>query len=182
MDDGHRSSEGSSAKKGLKSEVIVAVAAIAVSVMTLFVYIYQARIMIAQQHTSVWPHLEVSDTYTSTDAEQDFYFEVSNKGVGPALVKQTKLTLDGKPYANSMEMLGDLLGEKQRDSLWILYSSVSNRVLAPGDQVKIFHIKNWKGARIPNIEVKRIRFTVCYCSIYDDCWSTDGTEGECALK
>jgi hypothetical protein len=168
-------------KKGLKSEMIVAVAAIVVSVMTLFVYIFQARIMMDQQHTSVWPYVEWSTTFTSEDT-QEFYLEVANKGVGPALVKQATLSLNGKEYQNYREMLGELLGEDERDRLWIVYSSVDNRVLAPGEVVKIFHVKNWKEARIPQVDYSGIAYSLCYCSIYDDCWITQGStpeEGKC---
>jgi hypothetical protein len=170
-------------KKGIKSEVIVATAAIVVSIMTLFVYIFQAQVMMEQQHTSVWPHVEWSTTYSS-DTDQEFYISVVNKGVGPAIVKDTKLMLDGTLYEHKeyRDFMADLIGQGRRDSLWIMYSVVDNRVLAPGEEVKIFHVKNWQSARIPEIDYGRYTFTICYCSIYDDCWSTDGavsTEGSC---
>jgi hypothetical protein len=169
--------QDTSSKKGLKSEMIVAVAAIVVSVMTLFVYIFQARIMMDQQHTSVWPYVEWSTTFISEDA-QEFYLEVVNKGVGPALIKQETLSLNGKEYQNYKEMLGELLGEDKRDALWIVYSSIDNRVLAPGESAKIFHVKNWKEARIPEVNYSGLAYSVCYCSIYDDCWITQGSPPE----
>ena len=169
---------------GIKSEMIVALAAIVVSVMSLAVYIFQANIMMDQQHTAVWPHVEWSTTYVSDDQNQEFYISVVNKGVGPALVKDTKLYLDGKVYKNGDydDFMKDLMGEGRRDSLWILYSVVDNRVMAPGDEVRIFHVKNWQGARIPVVDYSRYKYELCYCSIYDDCWSTDGTisvQGRC---
>lgn len=170
-------------KRKLSTEMIVALAAIVVSIMTLFVYIYQARIMQEQQHTSVWPHVEWATTYYS-EVSQEFYISVVNKGVGPALVNDTKLYLDDKAYSYNeySEFMKDLLGQGKRDSLWIVYSVADNRVLAPGDEVKIFHVKNWREARIPKVDFNRIRYTLCYCSIYNDCWTTDGTvskEGNC---
>lgn len=170
------------AKKGLRSEMIVAVAAIVVSIMTLFVYIFQARIMMDQQHTSAWPYVEWTMTYISEE-NQEFYISVVNKGVGPALVKDTKLYLDGKLYDNDYRsFMEDLVGKGKRDSLWIMYSIVDNRVMAPGEEVKIFHVKSWKGTRIPLVEYGRLKYTLCYCNIYKDCWTTDGTiseEGQC---
>src|SRR5688572_27106200 len=109
------SDSGSPRKRGLKSEMIVAIAAIAVSIMTLFVYIYQARIMMDQQHTSVWPYVEWESTNINTETEQEYYIEVVNKGVGPALVKDTKLTLDGVRYDYVRDMAVDLLGKEKID-------------------------------------------------------------------
>jgi len=174
--------------------MIVALAAITVSVMTLFVYIYQARIMTEQQHTSVWPFLEWSTTVMNAD-DQEFYLEVMNKGVGPALVKGSKLTLDGiqymesrdtvdgKPIGDYRDMIKKLIGESRHDSLWIMYSVIDNRVLAPSEQVRIFHIKNWKSARIPSVDYySRLAYSIVYSNIYGDCWTTQGSvseESEC---
>jgi hypothetical protein len=163
--------------------MIVALAATLVSIMSLAVYIFQAQLMMEQQHTSVWPYVEWTTTYINDD-NQEFYISVINKGVGPALVKDTRLYLDGKVYKYNdyKGFLKNLLGEGRSDSLWILYSVVDNRVMAPGEEVKIFHVKSWRGKRIPVVDYKRYKYTLCYCSVYKDCWTTDGTisvEGEC---
>lgn len=170
-------------KSRLSSEMIVALAAIVVSVMTLGVYIFQARIMADQQQTSVWPYVEWTLTFLSEE-NQEFYISVMNKGVGPALINDTKLYLDGKPYTYNdyRDFMKDLVGQETRDCLWIVYSVADNRVMAPGEEVKIFHAKAWQGTRIPSIDYDRIKYSLCYCSIYDDCWTTDGTisvEGRC---
>ena len=72
----------------LKPEMIIALSAVFVSVATLFVYIYQARIMEGQQHASVWPHIERQYVQTSTDG---FILRVVNKGVGPAIIQSAKM-------------------------------------------------------------------------------------------
>jgi hypothetical protein len=195
MDDSSErvSDTAASGKKGLKSEMIVAIAAITVSILTLFVYVYQARIMMKQQHTSVWPYVEWATTRFNTDTEQEFYVEVINKGVGPALVKGSRLTIgsieyrehrdtvDGKFIGNYEDMMRKLVGKTRHDSLWIMYSVINDRVLAPGEAVKIFHVKNGK-ARIPPVDNIDLAFSICYCNIFDDCWTTHGSvskESEC---
>lgn len=171
-------------RRRISTDRIVAVAAITISVMTLFVYIFQSRIMLEQQHNSVWPHVEWTMTNINEE-EQQFYISIINKGVGPALIKEVKFYLDGKVYLSGdyTEFMKNLLGEGRRDSLWIVYSTVDGRVLAPGEEIKIFNVKSWKGVRIPPIDYNRFRYTLCYCSIYNDCWTTDGTiSGESKCK
>jgi hypothetical protein len=165
-------------KTRFKSEFIVALAAIVVSVMTLFVYIYQARIMMDQQHTSVWPYVAWNFSFFDEGKTQELYISVVNKGVGPALVKDVQLTLDGTPYFPTKydELLKELFGQTRRDSLWIIYENVSNIVMAPGDEVKLFYVKSWQGAQIPEVEWQRFKASLCYCSVYDDCWTTDGKD------
>src|SRR5690606_17168272 len=76
----------------IKTQVAVAFAAIFVSTATLFVYIYQARIMQTQQQVAVWPYVEWLPSW----GDHGLYLEVSNKGIGPALVKKVTIKLDGK--------------------------------------------------------------------------------------
>src|SRR5688500_3742991 len=95
----------------IRSEWVVAATAMTVSILSLAVYIYQAKIMQEQQQTSVWPYIEWTSTISSSDG---FYISVINKGVGPAIVKKSRLTLDGKE-TNSVQLTRDLFGEKKID-------------------------------------------------------------------
>lgn len=158
-------------KKKVEKQWIVAIAAVVVSVLTLFVYFYQARVMMKQQHISVWPYLEWTTTLSD---EQGFYLSVQNKGIGPAIVKSTDLRLDDKPL-EARAMLKELLGTKA-DSLWIFGSVIDYRVIAPGEEIRLFHVKDNENVKVPDLmnDLKRIYYTVCYCSVYDDCWTSYG--------
>jgi hypothetical protein len=164
----------------IRSEWIVAISAIIISVLSLFVYIYQAKIMQEQQQTAVWPYLEWTVTISTS---QGFYLSVINKGVGPALVKKTRLTLDGKE-TNSVQLTRDLIGEPKIDSLWAFYSRVDERVIAPGEEIRLFHVKDGKSARLvfPQDLSDRITYEITFASIYGDCWTSKGLsvlEGGC---
>jgi hypothetical protein len=160
-------------KMKIRSEWIIAFSAVLVSILTLFVYIYQARIMMEQQHASAWPYLEWTLTISPGT---EFYLSVQNKGTGPAIVKNTQLMLDGKLIGHR-ELVRDVLGQKM-DSLWLFFSQVDNRVLAPGDEIRLFQVKNDNGVKVPKLSgiSKRIQYTICYCSVYDDCWTSFGLE------
>lgn len=158
-------------KSKIRSEWVVAFSAVLVSILTLFVYMYQARIMMEQQHASVWPYLE----WTITNSPgTEFYLSVSNKGTGPAIVKHTDLKLDGQSIGHR-ELVRALVGNRL-DSLWDFYSQVDYRVLAPGDEIRLFQVKTNEGVRLPRLPgvSKRIQYTICYCSVYKDCWTSYG--------
>ncbi len=175
-------------KSGLKTELIVAVCAIVVSLATLVVYIYQARIMIhqaelmqSQQHMSVWPHLESLTTVTSKNGiPTEAYIEVENKGIGPALVKKVVVKLDGKIIPNR-ELLRTLMGA---DTIRVSTNPIETRVITPGEKIKAFYVTDpqliIKLATI--IKEKKFEYIICYCSVYNDCWVSKGTEvkeGDC---
>jgi len=88
-------------KKGFRSEHWVALTAIFVSLATLTVYIYQARLMQRQQHASVWPFVECMPSFYEGVGLQ---YIAENKGVGPALIKKVTYTFAG----NQTESLDSL--------------------------------------------------------------------------
>jgi hypothetical protein len=154
-------------------EWLIALSAVLVSVATMGVYIYQAKIMQGQQLASVWPYIEWYPTFSTNNG---VYLSVVNKGVGPARVKETHLFLDGKEIADDRELLRILTNGKS-DSLSIFGSAVNYRVLAPGEEIRLFHMTG-KGIDIDKMieSFKRVKYTVCYCSIYDECWTSQGVE------
>lgn len=160
-----------------KTDVIVAFAAVLISVMTLFVYIYQTRLMREQQHISVWPYLE---WYMTKRTDEGFYLSVVNKGVGPAIIKSTSLSLDGKAIT-TREYLSKLVGKL--DTLSIFYNEVNKRVIAPGEEIRLFQIYNPEISKsLPPNVFARTQYEICYCSIYGDCWTSKGltvVEDEC---
>jgi hypothetical protein len=172
-------SNGPEPRKGLRSEWIVALAAIVVSVATLFVYIYQARIMQKQQYTSVWPYIEWTLTISTIDG---IFLSVKNKGVGPAIIKKTELFLDGKPVASARAMMNELTHGKA-DSLWSFTETVDDRVMSPGEELRLFHMKGEELLKIDfGIIYNRIAYNITYASVYGECWISSGLQvvkGDC---
>src|SRR5687767_4080112 len=99
-------------------EWLIAFSALLVSVVSMGVYIYQAKIMQGQQLASVWPYIEWTTTFS---ADNGVYLSVINKGVGPARVNETHLFLDGKEITDVREMLR-IITDGKSDSLSIFGS------------------------------------------------------------
>ncbi len=160
-------------KKSFSSESVVAAAAILISMVSLIVYIYQTKIMQSQQHTSVWPYLEWTMAYSTIDG---IYLVVTNKGVGPAIVKSTKLSLDGQPVKSARELMRKITNGKS-DSIYSFIVTVDKRVISPGEELRLFHMKDSSLRHMDLGDLnKRIGYTICYCSIYGDCWASTGLD------
>lgn len=156
----------------LKTEYIVALSAIFVSIATLAVYMYQANIMQNQLHTSVWPYVQ----WSYSNVGKEFYLVVENKGIGPALIKSTRMTLDGNEMGSNSDLFKTLLGNSEFD---FINSSVNGTVISPGEKVELFHIYDSASAKkldslIIQSSSHKFKYTVCYCSVYGDCWTTNG--------
>jgi hypothetical protein len=171
--------EKSKRESAFRSESIVAFVALLISLVSLAVYIYQAQLMREQQHISVWPYLEWDMTISSVDGIR---ITVVNKGVGPAIIKNATLKLDDEEM-DVLTLLNKVVGNL--DSLSLFYGDVnSSKVLAPGEQYHLFDLKllNGKLGAESGHEVytrvkemyPRIKYEICYCSVYGDCWTSQG--------
>lgn len=140
----------------------------------------QARVMRAQQHAAVWPILTI-DKDTSTD-EDNFYvrFGIENAGVGPAILKSAELRNNGEIF-NSWSDFKNLLPEDMKENSQTGGSSIKGRALSPGREFRPYGLQ-WKREEITRddfIELVKlydgIVLEVCYCSVFDRCWSTTST-------
>ncbi len=149
------------------AELIVASVAVVIGILTMIVYIFQARIMNKQMLASAWPHLEVVTSTGSTGLA----LNVANKGIGPARVMKSEIRLDGKYYAEKQidSVLKILLGRPVQRN----FETVQGRVLAAGDQITFLGISNIQDAIALDSAVRKHDWDleICYCSVYDDCWS-----------
>jgi hypothetical protein len=166
-------------KKKIDTGLLVGLIAIGISIATLSVYIYQARIMQVQQHASVWPYVE-----WGTANVDGFYIEVFNKGIGPALIKKAAFRLDGKEVKNLDSLFDKLLG-KDREKMSYVTSYIEGRVMAAGESFRPFQISDKRlGQKVDSAFYSRkTRLEICFCSIYNDCWINKGIgeviEGDC---
>jgi hypothetical protein len=156
-------------KRSFRIEFLVGLCAIIISILTLFVYIYQARIMREQLHTAVWPYVQ----WMMTTGSEGFSISVMNKGVGPAIVKSTSLKLDGQPVPSVEVFLSKIIGKL--DGLSWVETEINNQVISPGEELRLFHVQN--NPALQKIDRKvydRVQYKICFCSIYGDCWSSSG--------
>jgi hypothetical protein len=158
----------------IRSEYMVAISAIFVSLATLVVYIYQARIMQNQLHTSVWPYVQ----WMYNNAENEFVVYVENKGIGPALIKNTRLTLDGVEMKSNSHLFKTLMGSSDFN---FTNSTIDGLVISPGERIELFHVYDSVYARkfdslIVQKRLHTFNYSICYCSVYEDCWTSEGME------
>lgn len=150
-------------------EYAVAATAFVVSVSSLFIYIYQSKIMAEQQQVAAWPYVE---WYTSN--VEGYKLTVQNKGIGPAIVRKVALKVDGRPLEGNGALMNAVMGE-QNDIKWI-NSSLEGRVLSANETVSILSISDPEQARAYQVSLSKRKFEldITYCSIYGRCWTSTG--------
>src|ERR1700748_585599 len=71
--------------------------AVMISVISLFVSFYQAKIAEKQAHASVWPYISIDYDVNDAGARRGFIWTVENTGLGPARIQSVIIGVDGKP-------------------------------------------------------------------------------------
>lgn len=159
-------------KRKIDTGLLIGISAMVISIATLFVYIYQASIMKDQLHTAVWPHVE-----WSISKYKGFSLQVTNKGIGPAIIKKSTFYVDNKEAKDLSEFFKLLLGDKKK-KMAVIASYVNGRVMSAGESFRPFEVLDSTNIKLlDSAFVKHdIRFEICYCSVYGNCWTSKGIE------
>lgn len=130
-----------------------------VGLLALLVSGYTAWIQRQQVRAQVWPHLTV--------AYQDsgYKLTVFNKGMGPAIVRSVRVTVDGKPQPDWERVLG-ALGLPVAD---YGHSTIAGTVLGPGDALSVVVFPDEPAyARFRRAMSAHGLMDICYCSTLDE--------------
>ena len=165
-------------------ESIIAVSALLVATIAAAAAAYQTYVINEQFSATVWPY--VSFDTTRDTSNHSFTLAVRNVGLGPAIVRTTAVTVDGKPMGpgttgnpaytafEGVITQADAAEVKRHAHGQI---SVSASTLAGGDVLPAgssLTLLRMKGVDLfAREEALRPHFdlSLCYCSVLGRCWS-----------
>ncbi len=159
----------------LTPQTTIAIMATIVSLCSLFLSIYQTKIMIKQQNASVWPNLLLFSTNSLENNQFSQSITLWNQGVGPAIIQEVKVEFRGQMYNEAYDAVRVLYHDLNRDSL--TQSSMSLNSLIPG--FSFAPNQNWEwiriggeGGRVLQEHFGEFKIRVKYASIYGQMWET----------
>ena len=150
-------------------QTLLSVAGAVIAVLALFATLRESDEVRRQTAAAVWPYVQLTISDFDAGEEAAFSLAFTNTGVGPAKVRELALALDGRTVATWAELV-ERLGQPadsphSRDF-------ISHRVLAPGETVTVFSTRHPPLVRALQAAIGRqdTRLSLCYCSIFDECW------------
>jgi len=161
--------------------MIVAFSAVMISFVALGVGIYEAHLERSFHSASVWPRVEVFRSYNS----KRFSYVVINSGIGPAIVKSAKVSLNDRYFSNWKEAV-TATTQASPAEVFVGNSHISNRVISPDKELDILTISDKALAKLL-AQSDNLAIELCYCSVFDECWVTDRNNkprpiGNCAVE
>ncbi|MFT4808961.1 MAG: hypothetical protein ACI9LX_002298 [Paraglaciecola sp.] len=149
-------------------EMIVALSALLIGLVTAFTSIYSAYVDREYARASVWPRLEIFRSFSGNS----FSYGVSNNGTGPALIKYAKVK-DGSKYIKTWKEIKPFQNIRQ--------SHISNRTLSPQNSITPVSYKGENAKALVEADGS-ISIELCYCSIYEECWVIDRSNRPTAVE
>jgi hypothetical protein len=149
--------------------------ALALAVSTYNVYLQRAQVQ-----AQVWPHLE----WSYSNVNDTFSWNLANVGVGPAIVKGARVTVDGTPVASAFDTFHLLRpGYKELKELELEHSTFAKSVIPPGVMVHPLQIAHL-ASNDPFVQAQNDRLVVeiCYCSTLSECWILRNHDGSAPVS
>ena len=155
------------------SEKIITIVAIFISCLALTVSIVQTRIIQKQSKASVWPRIDVLNSF----GEDYYIIEVVNQGVGPAIIEDMKYLYKDTVFYKIVDLVKHVANEDkikrnlEKLSINIGYSEIlKGRVIRASESIEIYDAKDSLSSRLAFEFFDDLDIKIDFCSIYNDCW------------
>lgn len=159
-------------------DLLVAISAVIISVVSLFVAQRADRTQERLLAASTWPYVEFS-TSNFLENRRLVALTLRNSGVGPARIRWMTVDYRAKAIANNHALLLECCDAAPPHALskTLLSSTVTHTVLVPHESVNFLEVTPNAQDRVAfesiNKERNNIHVRVCYCSVLDECWLLD---------
>ena len=156
----------------LRTDLLVAVSALIFSAIVAVAAVSQTHVIANQLSASVWPYL----SFTKSESDTLFRFELTNNGLGPAIVGSAMLSLDGKTEGSLRQTGFAALGGAPNHSSLSTSSFGDGDVIRPGETFELLRFAGPGARRLATSARRRLKVVVCYCSLLDQCWTLSSAE------
>ncbi len=142
-------------------DMLAALMAVFVGMCALGVSVYTARLQRQQIEAQTWPSLQLWRSNTERR------YNLSNRGIGPAQVRDMRVFVDGAEVESWGEAFAKLTGRPLECSR---SSFISRRVLAANEDAAMLEFCNDADFAAFDGAAARVQREFCYCSVLGDCW------------
>lgn len=168
-------------------QLVIGAPAFIISVVVAYATSVQADATRKMTEASVWPRLQIGRSFDSGVAQRrpDGGFDydeakfvtsiiVHNAGIGPAVVKHVRVSVDGVAYRDWFGLVEQAFGING-----ISNGSLAARVVSAGETVQWLTLDGKAALALRDAyDEGRLQAQVCYCSVFDSCWLLRSEQAE----
>jgi hypothetical protein len=161
-------------------ELSVALAALVVSAVSLYISQRQTQVMDRQLAATVWPAVQYS-TSNLHGGEPVIAMSLENAGVGPARIHSFRVAHHGEEVADLTDFVTQCCAPEDI-LVRTITSAVEGRILPAGQTIDAFLLPAEDNDPEVFHRLDRVRgeldVQLCYCSVLEECWEVSRGEGE----
>jgi hypothetical protein len=172
-------------EKRFRIDLYIAALALIFSALAAGAAAYQTYVIRQQFSATVWPYL----VFITSSSGKWFELDVSNVGIGPALIRYASVTHNGKPITEGSipdtstafaQAIASDRAEAQneerkagsRENANVTSSSISRGDVIPaGSKLQLLRVENSFLAKRIEADGRHFDLSLCYCSLLGDCWT-----------
>jgi hypothetical protein len=171
------------------AEIVLSVFAIVIAGISLWIAIDTENTNRQLVSEAAWPILQTYHSAHGPDGQPALSLNIVNAGVGPAKIETLEVFWNGQAYRGAQDLLKACCGFSGLGGLTqsggpvegpydLSTSQAAGRVLRAGDftQMVIYALTASNEAVYKRFGAARdkITYRVCYCSVFNECWLSDG--------
>ena len=162
-------------KPRIQAEMLVGVSAVLIGLCALAVSLYETSLMREEQRAAVMPLMELGRSYSlggseTFNDEWRLSLHAENVGIGPARILDFRVLIDGVPKPTWSAAVQTLIGRE--DPVRYGQSTINGRTIPPDRQITMFELLDTELTAEIIEEFDRADFQACFCSVFDECWTT----------
>jgi hypothetical protein len=160
-------------------DLVIAVSAVIISVASLWVALRADRTQEALLQSNVWPYIEYDTSDATPAGTNRLAYEVTNAGVGPAIVRNFSVAYNEHYFSTLDELLRVCCSYDRKVRHGILDSTVRDRVIMPHETVQFILVLpkmiDTRTYHLISLARQYVSVRICYCSVLGECWLLDSS-------
>lgn len=157
-------------------DLVLAISAMIVSVVSLFVAIHHGETMEKMVEADTWPYVDFGRSTATPDNKPAAVLILTNNGVGPARIETFEVRFKGSPVTDKVAFIKEASGDENLAN-YALTSTVTDRVISAGSKIDLLAVTPPDTSSPAFTQYRQslaqVSATVCYCSALDTCWVRD---------
>lgn len=159
---------------------IVGVPALLISLVVAYGTFIQAGATQRMQQAAAWPFVAYRTGNYTADGDRLISLFFTNNGLGPALIGPVEVRFRGRAMRSPADLLQACCGYQPNRAMQLRTSPIVNVALRPGEEVLFMSLPGVtaNAGMVDRLDAVReeIQVRACYCSIFDDCWTVQGSQ------
>lgn len=166
----------------MASHFLIGAPALLISLGVAYATFVQAEATKKMQQADAWPFLSYGTSNVDEKGERVISLNLSNDGVGPALLGPIEIRYQGQPVRDSMDLLRRCCGLAANGKASLATSPSTSIALPTRETTHFLRLRETPETKPlwARFEKERWKLQIrsCYCSIFDECWVIEGAQAK----